>query len=239
MKLKDDPRTALYIAFVLTFAAGVELSILHISITFLVAIYLCTQGYCKKALGYFIMYLLLFSASFFISTHSASAMGFFKNLQFLLIIIIRLFPLIMAIVVVKNFSPRKISAALSKMKVPRNIILAFLIVMRFLPTLHEEFIQILNAMHLRRLSFRSGYGFLHPFRTLRNILVPLLFRCLQISEELGYAAMFRGVDAPFHRSETETAVLRGFDYFLAAFFTATVISAFFINTALFEIKILY
>ncbi len=233
MKLRDDPRTALYIVFLLTFAIAIKLSIVHIGIALITAIYLSTQGLKKRALVDFMIYLLLFFISYNLYNIEVKS---FKNFQFILVMILRLFPVIMSLAVVNSFSPRKITAALSKIHFPKNLIFAFLIIVRFIPTLKEEFKNILDAMHLRRLSLRSGYGFLHPFKTIRNILVPLLFRCLQISEELGYAAMSRGVDAPFDRSETESSKLKFIDFFLVILFTIIIISGFLIKTDIFEIQ---
>ncbi len=232
MRTKCNPLTALYIVFVLTFSLVIDLSVVHVAITLITATYVASQGIPKRALRGFLIYILLFSFSLMVYR---TGINYFRNFQFLMLIAIRVSPLTISIKVVNSFSPRKISSALSKIHFPKSLTLAFLISVRFLPTLKEEFRQIVDAMHLRRLSFRSGYGFLHPFQTLRNVLVPLLFRCLQISEELGYAAMSRGVDAPFQRSETEIIKFQAIDFALAILFTITVVSGFIIKSHILEI----
>ncbi len=212
-----NPIIAIFVALIMSFFLFLPLNILNIILVFILVIYLSLQGLYKEGIRNFIIYCALYALMYYLVNFHVN---YGHNFKFLFVFILRLYPLIMAVKMVKSYLPKEIVSTLASIKVPRSIILSFIVMVRFMPTLHFEFRQIIDSMHLRNLSFRSGYGFIHPFKTIRNILVPLLFRCLKISEELGTAAMFRGIDAPVERTELEKRKLGFIDYFMSFIFLA-------------------
>lgn len=215
--LRVDPRTALYVVLVMTATAVANPSPLQIFLMLCLAGYLGSQGLKRKGIKHFLVYLVLYGCAYSIHTYDIQSA---KTLQFLLFFLVRLFPILTSVTVVSTFSPGELAAAFSKMRFPRSVVLPFIVMLRFVPTLRMEFRQILDAMHLRQLSFRSGYGVRHPFRTLRNILVPLLFRCLQIADELGASGTSRGIDAPCERTVIRSLKLTAADWGFAILLTS-------------------
>lgn len=69
------------------------------------------------------------------------------------------------------------------------------VMLRFIPTFVEDMKQIAEALRIRgyRLSFKQFLR--HPVLTLRFVSVPLLFRSLKASEDLGIAAELKGLGA--------------------------------------------
>jgi energy-coupling factor transport system permease protein len=85
-------------------------------------------------------------------------------------------------------------SALQKIRIPRSITIPFAVTLRFFPTVKVEFLCIRDAMKLRgiRLNLKNILG--RPFTLLESILVPLIFRCANIAEELSAAAVTRGIE---------------------------------------------
>ncbi len=213
--VKADPRAALFITFVLTFTVISPPNLIQIIIILLIFISAILHGMTSKAIKYILFYAIMFSASYSINQYDIQKV---KGFQFLLHIIVKIFPVLFTASLLSEYSPGEIAAGLTKMKMGRIILLPFIVALRFIPTLRVEMKQILDAMHLRNLSFRSGYGFIHPLKTIRNIFVPLMFRCLQISDELGASATTRGIDAPVKRTCAQQISFKPFDYIICVIF---------------------
>ena len=81
---------------------------------------------------------------------------------------------------------------------------------RFIPTIFIEYQLIKEAMKLR--GIKTGFIPLikHPIKQIEYILIPLLIRASDLSDELAASAMTRGIDSPnrtsysltkFHRTD--------------------------------------
>lgn len=79
--------------------------------------------------------------------------------------------------------------ALRKMKVPETIVIPCMVVIRFFPTIKEDFQQIKNAMAIRGIQT----DILHPFQTLEYLLMPLLMNSNTVSQDLTIAALTKGI----------------------------------------------
>lgn len=95
--------------------------------------------------------------------------------------------------------PGQVSAFLSKHRAPTNVILAVLVIFRFFPTIKGEFNAIWQSMHNRGLLV-LGQVLRHPVASFEYILVPLLMRIIQISDQLTISALSRGIEAPMQRA---------------------------------------
>lgn len=79
--------------------------------------------------------------------------------------------------------------ALRKMHVPKSIIIPCMVVIRFFPTIKEDYTQIRNAMILRD----NGSLIRHPSKSLEYVLIPLLMNSNSVAEDLTYAALTKGL----------------------------------------------
>ncbi len=113
--------------------------------------------------------------------------------------------------------PGQISAFLSKHKAPTNVILAVLVIFRFFPTVKAEFQAIWQSMHNRGL-LAVGQVCRHPLDSFEYILVPLLIRIVQISDQLTISALSRGIEAPVKRSAYYHKETTARDYACIVFF---------------------
>lgn len=113
--------------------------------------------------------------------------------------------------------PGQISAFLSKHKMHSNIILASLVVFRFFPTIKAEFKAIYQSMHNRGLLCLKQIV-VHPIDSFEYILVPLLMRIIQISDQLTISALSRGIEYPTVRTAYYNKITGIRDYICMGFF---------------------
>ena len=88
---------------------------------------------------------------------------------------------------VKKCSVHEFVAALRKMHLPKNLITAMAVTVRYFPAISEELHHIINAMKLQRIP--AG-------RKIECYLVPIMLSATKTAEELSVAAVVRGVDSP-------------------------------------------
>lgn len=126
----------------------------------------------------------------------------------------RLFmPTIMAFMLL--FQTTKISefmSAFEKLHVPYVVVIPFTVMFRFFPTVQEEWRGIRQAMSFRGIGMGAKGLILHPIRSAEHILVPLLFSCVAIMDELVAASLARGLDSDKKRTCYFELKLRFYDY---------------------------
>jgi len=99
-----------------------------------------------------------------------------------------LFVLLLARVPVGSFM-----AALHNMHLPKAISIGLATVMRFFPTLAQEYRSIRNAQKFRGVGVGFWNTLFHLPRVLNCLLIPLIIRITKISEELSASVTVRGV----------------------------------------------
>lgn len=79
--------------------------------------------------------------------------------------------------------------ALRKMHIPEEVIIPCMVVIRFFPTIKEDYAQIKNAMAIRGI----GGDWFHPMERLEYVIIPLLMNSNNVSEDLTVAALTKGI----------------------------------------------
>ena len=83
--------------------------------------------------------------------------------------------------------------AMRRMHVPEAVVIPCVVVIRFFPTIAEDYRQIRNAMALRGIS-SGGWGIVrHPTQSLEYILIPLLMNATNVAQDLSVAALTKGL----------------------------------------------
>ncbi len=102
----------------------------------------------------------------------------------------------LAVVLIRKYNSAQLLSALETMHIPRVIVVAVTITLKYIPTFKREFKYIRESMRLRGISF----SYRHPIRSFQYFLVPQLFRCAAIAEEVTSAGLVKGIDVPVKRS---------------------------------------
>ena len=85
---------------------------------------------------------------------------------------------------------------LRRMRVPETVIIPCMVVIRFFPTLREDYRQIRNAMALRGIATGTAGLLRHPAQSLEYILMPLLMNSNNVAQDLSVAALTKGIGLP-------------------------------------------
>jgi energy-coupling factor transport system permease protein len=106
--------------------------------------------------------------------------------------------------------------SLKSFRLPFFLYIPLAVMIRFIPSFIADMKQIAEALRIRgyRLSWKQCL--LHPGLTARFVSVPLLFRALKASENLGIAAELKGMGAGRSLRPCTPAVWRRRDSFLVA-----------------------
>ena len=98
----------------------------------------------------------------------------------------------------------ELTSALRRMHVPESVIIPCAVVVRFFPTVQEDYRQIRSAMALRGIAEGKGALLLHPMQSLEYILMPLLMNGNNVAQDLSVAALTKGIGLPgVHTCMTE------------------------------------
>ncbi|CAK7006096.1 MAG: Energy-coupling factor transporter transmembrane protein EcfT [Desulfovibrio sp.] len=86
-------------------------------------------------------------------------------------------------------------SSLKSFKLPFFLYIPLAVMVRFIPSFIHDMKQIAEALKIRGFSLSPRQFMLHPVLCARCMTVPLLFRSLKASEDLGIAAELKGLSA--------------------------------------------
>lgn len=139
-------------------------------------------------------------------------------------LIFKLFPcLIISSITLKTTKTNEFLTAMNLSHIPRQIVIPLAILLRYLPTVMEDWASIKDAMILRGVN-PTLYGLIkRPVTTVECLYVPLLITASKTADELSIAAMTRGIDHPGRRTSITKLKLRWFDYLALLIFAVITI----------------
>lgn len=222
--MKLDPRTKLYMilivsAVVMMSATTPFLWAVRIIMTLIPVILLIIEKKYTSAFGFTFLYIAALVLTFaFLSEEST---GILKSLLTGYSgIVVQFMPcLITAWYVVRTTKIDEFMSAMQKMHLPDGITISLAVVMRFFPTIKEEYSSISDAMKMRGISFGGG----NAAKMVEYRMIPLLFSCVNIGDELSAAAITRGLGGTVKRTSVEELKLRVCDWLLITAFTAVAV----------------
>lgn len=98
-------------------------------------------------------------------------------------------------IIYKTTTISEFMASFAKMHLPQTFSIPFAVMFRFIPTVQEEWDGIRHAMGFRGIGLRFKNVVKHPLQTAEYIIVPLLFSCVNVMDELVAASLARGLDS--------------------------------------------
>lgn len=122
----------------------------------------------------------------------------------------------------KKYSSAELLSSLETMRIPRTLVVAVTITLKYLPTFTREFKYIHESMRLRGIPFTLR----RPVKSFQYFIVPQLFRCAALSEEVTAAGLVKGIDAPIKRSSYYEQKFRFIDGLILALFVTGLIGGF-------------
>ncbi|MBE5916474.1 MAG: energy-coupling factor transporter transmembrane protein EcfT [Pseudobutyrivibrio ruminis] len=224
MEIKLDPRTKIYMIFVVSAIVMMSattplLWALRIIMTMVPIMLLVVEKRYASALRFFALYIIAIILIFYFL--SAESTGLIKALLTGYCGIVAQFSpaFITAWYVIHSTKIDEFMSAMQKMHVPDGVTISLAVVMRFFPTIKEEYGSIRDAMKMRGISFAGG----NAVKMVEYRLIPLLFSCVNIGDELSAAAITRGLGGKIKRSSVVELKLGVLDYALIFLFTCATI----------------
>lgn len=165
---------------------------IHLSVALNMFLLMYIREY-KKAIKFAITYtMMILLASLFA--------GKIALMYIVLNMLARSIPIIMIVTCIVVGNSSELMSSLQKLKIPKSIIVMICIMIRFFPVLSKESVAIRNGMKARGI-FGDWQDYVrHPFLTYECFMVPLIIRCIKLSDELGATAELRGLNADKSRT---------------------------------------
>ena len=111
-------------------------------------------------------------------------------------------------------------SAMARLRVPKKLTIPLAVMLRYLPTIREDWRFIKDAMRLRDVS-PTFWGFLKaPAMTVNCIYVPLLTAASKAADELSVASVTRGIENPKPRTCLVEIQMKAADWLVMLLFAA-------------------
>ena len=109
--------------------------------------------------------------------------------------ILKLIPIaMMGIWTLRTTHMDDLMVSLQRLRLPQSVTIPLVVMFRYIPTLRIEYRMIRNTMDIRGISDTLWKRIIHPVSTIEYILIPLLMRCLKVTDELAASGTTRGLE---------------------------------------------
>lgn len=197
MKFRIDPRAKLYLLLLanlmLFFHVGTGAEAVAVSL-FLLLFFL--SGRIRSGIRLAVLYFGLLAIDLWAVPHAGK--GILMNLLSLISVGMRMMLpcIITGAYAFTTTTVGELTCALRRMHVPESVIIPCAVVVRFFPTVKEDYRQIRAAMALRGIAEGKAALLRHPAESLEYILMPLLMNGNNVAQDLSVAALTKGIGLP-------------------------------------------
>lgn len=149
----------------------------------------CLSLFSKKEVGKFLLFLgCLFLLILFLEGHLGGVLT--GSIYMMLSIIFQYSPVFIVARIISLYSSSYLISTLRNKGVKGNIAVAIALFFRFIPEIRIRLAEIKDGLKIR--GFRLN--FLHPIKAFEFYFVPLLYKCLNISDTLTCSIMMKGIE---------------------------------------------
>ena len=210
--LQFDPRTKIIMLILCVISATIAPSLLYESmLIFAVTVFGCASGKVRRSLFcaafYGAFYML---TKFVISLEKGTLYTVFTSWLGLFYTV---YPCaFLAGIILSTTKVSEFLTAMSKAHIPNKVVIPLAVMLRYIPTVCEDWGYIKDAMRLRDVT-PSLFGFLkNPAMAVECLYVPLLMTASNTADELSAAALTRGIENPTPRTCLIEVRFRGRDW---------------------------
>ena len=194
VKKELDPRTVLGIVFIfITLGLAINKPLSSHILLLICNIYLITSKAYRECVLYSVIYIIIAGLMFYIY-HIPNT-----TLALTIVSIIYFVQKFVIAVMMIEFLKRKTSmpyviSAMQTMKFPNAVAIPFIVILRYMPTLREDYGYLKDSLKIRGIRTSGIEFFIHPIRSLEFMIVPILFRSIRVAEELSTSVLLRGIE---------------------------------------------
>ena len=194
VKKELDPRTVLGIVFIfITLGLAINKPLSSHILLLICNICLITSKAYRECVLYSVIYIIIAGLMFYIYHIPNTTLA-------LTIVSISYFvqKFVIAVMMIE-FLKRKTSmpyviSAMQTMKFPNAVAIPFIVILRYMPTLREDYGYLKDSLKIRGIRTSGIEFFIHPIRSLEFMIVPILFRSIRVAEELSTSVLLRGIE---------------------------------------------
>lgn len=204
-----------FIPFFMSFFVSDKMFFFHYA--FAGAILLLTHHYTRflKYIAFLIVFFLVYRLTVF-TLHSSTFRIFFSML------LMTTPSIVIATVIISDYNSSEILSSLSILRLPKPFIVALTVTLRYIPIFFSEYRIIKRNVYNRGIDV----SWRQPLRYFEYLIVPQLFRSVDISRELAIAALTKGIKSEKTRTSYFYEGLRPLDYIVfGTYLTSTVLIA--------------
>ena len=190
-----DPRTKILLLFLCVLSATMAPSLFY-------ALVACFGIACGKV-RYSIIGVIVYGG-FYLLTQVVLQMPS-GNVQVMLIaflgLVHKVYPCgILSGIIISTTKVGEFLSAMNRSHVSQKIVIPIAVMLRYVPTIREDWRFIKDAMRMRDVSPNLKNFILHPAMTIECIYVPLMMAASKTADELTVASVTRGIENPTQRT---------------------------------------
>lgn len=108
------------------------------------------------------------------------------------------------------------TAAFQFLRFPTWLLIPFAVMVRFFPTVYQDYRHIRRAMALRGIGVSFWSLFSQPLKSFEFIVIPVLMNAVKVSEDLTVSALTKGMGLNNQRSSYIAITFKAIDYWILA-----------------------
>ncbi|MGU8435393.1 energy-coupling factor transporter transmembrane component T [Clostridium perfringens] len=198
--LRFDPRIKILILFICVITATITPSLdYELEFVLLIGVFAIVNKKWKYALKTIAIYVFIYFLSLWTIYNAPGSLR--GILMAFLGLVHKVYPCaMMSGIVISTTKVSEFLVAMNKSRIPQKLIIPIAVMLRYLPSIQEDWHYIKDAMKMRGIS-PSLKGFItSPSITVNCIYVPLMMAASKVADELTIASVTRGIENPKPRT---------------------------------------
>ena len=212
-----DPRTKFILLVLCVISSTIATSLQYESaLVFAVVVFGCASGKVRRSLFYAAFYAIFYMVTLFIMSLEKGIL--YTVFTAWLGLFYTVYPCaFLASIILSTTKVNEFLTAMNKARIPNKIVIPLAVMLRYIPSVCEDWNYIKDAMRLRDVS-PSLFGFFkNPAMMVECLYVPLLLTASNTADELSAAAVTRGIENPKPRTCLLQIKFRKRDWIVIAF----------------------
>lgn len=195
-----DPRTKVLLLILCVFSAMMAPSLIYeFFLVLLIGIFGTVCGKFKYSLKFVLIYGLIY---FFTVWVLGALTGTLRTMFIAFLgLLHKVYPCaMMAGILISTTKVSEFLSAMNKLRLPKKIVIPFAVMLRYIPTIKEDWHFIKDAMRMRDVSPTPKSLIYNPVMTIECVYVPLMMAASKAADELSIASITRGIENPNPRT---------------------------------------
>ena len=195
-----DPRSKMLILLICVVAATTAPNLTYeMGLVLIISVFALLSGKIRLAIIGTIGYVFFYAISMLAVARASEALQ--TTLLAFLGMVHKIYPCgFMGGIVISTTKISEFLSAMNKLHAPKSLTIPLAIMLRYIPTIREDWHFIKDAMRLRDVSPSLGGFLTRPAMTLECVYAPLLMAASKASDELSIASVTRGIENPMPRT---------------------------------------